>query len=101
MPLGGRSELLLCVLLASVGILLLTYAELRIVGLTSSLTLAVVGVLHSALFVAAGMALFGDQLSWRHAVGSLLILAGSLSAQRHLDILAGRRRSVPRIRQLQ
>jgi drug/metabolite transporter (DMT)-like permease len=61
---------------SSIGVLALAFAELRLVSLTSALTVSVFAVLHNVLFIIAGILEFHDEFNWRHGVGSALTLVG-------------------------
>ena len=63
---------------AAVGVLLLAFAEYRLVGLTSALALSVLGTFHGMFFILAGVVFFGDTLTWRHFAGGCVILIGTL-----------------------
>lgn len=75
----GRAEGLVAIAVgAAVGVLLLAFAEYRLVGLTSALALSVLGTFHGMFFILAGVVFFGDTLTWRHFAGGCVILIGTL-----------------------
>lgn len=62
---------------AALGVVVLTVAELRLVGLTSALTVTVASTLHNLLFVLAGVVHYRERLNWLHGIGGLVVLAGA------------------------
>jgi drug/metabolite transporter (DMT)-like permease len=76
MPEAKRSHFMVLIVSSSVGVLLLSIAEVRLVSLTSALTLASFAVLHNGFFIVAGIIEFNDKFTWRHGVGCALTFLG-------------------------
>jgi drug/metabolite transporter (DMT)-like permease len=76
MPGAKRSHFFMLIAFSSVGVLALAFAELRLVSLTSALTVSVFAVLHNVLFIIAGIVEFNDDFNWRHALGTAFTLVG-------------------------
>lgn len=77
MPGAVRVRLAERLTVAALSIVVLTMAELRIVGLTSALTITVAATLHNLLFVLAGVVHYSERLNWLHGIGGVVVIAGA------------------------
>lgn len=57
----------------------LLWAEYELVSCTSSLTVSIGFVAKEVLVIAAGVVLFGDRITWRSAIGFLLVQVGIIA----------------------
>ena len=69
---------------------MLLLAELRVVQHSSGLTIAIAGIFKEVLTIGAGVAILGDEMSTRKALGLLLCLVGALVLSLHCSSASAR-----------